>query len=97
MFAEEILITVLSPSDASVGEAVSLVCNAHKGKNLEFSWTKSGLLIQQNDRISIANTRRSSMLSFESVGSADNGNYTCVASDGVSVARKHVFVSIHGN
>ena len=90
------LISVLGPGEATVGEAVSFMCNVIKGKNLEFSWTKSGLLIQQDARISFANTRKSSMLSFESVTSSDSGNYTCVASDGITVARKHISIKING-
>lgn len=94
--SDETLISVLGPAEASVGEAVSFMCNAIKGKNLEFSWTKSGLLLQENDRISFANTRKSSMLSFESVNPSDSGNYTCVASDSITVARKHISIRILG-
>ena len=85
------------PSEvAKVGASATFTCKVREGRNIAFFWTKDGLVLKQNDRIEIANSRRSSMMSIDFVQVSDRGKYTCIASDNVSEDRRNANLTVEG-
>ncbi|XP_028968510.1 titin-like [Galendromus occidentalis] len=89
-----VVLEALPSEVAKVGASAVFTCKVREGKKISFQWTRDGLVLKQSDRIGIANSRRSSMLSIDFVEVSDRGKYTCIASDSVSEDRRSAELSV---
>ncbi|XP_022653211.1 myosin-binding protein C, cardiac-type-like [Varroa destructor] len=78
-----VIVEKMLPKLTTVGSSTYFACSALQGKNVQFSWTKNGLLLKPDadSRIEIMNTRKVSTLSIDDVLWDDRGEYTCVANN----------------
>ena len=87
----------LSSKTTRTGSSVTLSCALARGdKNVDFSWTRNGLLIQESLRLEILKRKRTSALIIDSVEVSDAGRYTCIASDGLSEDRSAAELIVEG-
>lgn len=86
----------LRPKAASVGKSVTFLCALAEGRTGKFSWTKDGILLHEQDRIQVANLRRTSTLNIEDVETSDRGLYTCTVNDADSEDRQSAVLSVEG-
>ena len=89
-----VVLEPLNPKTVKLGKSVTFSCVVSEGNDVDFSWTKDGLLIRENSRIEILKRKSTSTLIIESVENADSGQYVCIATDGHSEDRSsaHLFV-----
>ena len=91
-----VILEELSSEVTRVGSSAAFTCKVREGRDILFSWTKDGLVLKRSDRIEIASSRRSSMLSIDFVQVSDRGKYTCIASDNVSEDRSNADLTVEG-
>lgn len=78
------------------GEPAAFMCKAKFGRDVQFAWTKDGLMLKANSRMEISNSKKVSVLSIESVSVNDSGSYTCIASNDVSEERQYASLTVKG-
>lgn len=82
-WADHLSLEPLPPSkSAKVGKSIAIMCTLAEGRNAQFSWTKNGLVLREDDRVQIVNLRRTSTLHIDDVVSSDSAAYTCTARSG---------------
>ena len=85
------------PSEISKeGESAAFMCKAKLGRDVQFTWTKDGMMLRPDSRIEISNSKKVSVLSIESVSVSDRGSYTCVASNALSEDRQNTSLTVKG-
>lgn len=94
---DSVLLEPISSEEVEIGQSATFVCKLRAGHGIEFSWTRDGLLVKADGRIEVVKTRKSSMLSIESVQMSDRGLYTCVASNGLAEDRQSGRLTIKGS
>lgn len=72
------------------------MCKAKFGRDVQFSWTKDGMMLKADGRIEISNSKKVSVLSIESVSVTDRGSYTCVATNTLSEDRQNTSLAVEG-
>lgn len=93
---DNVLLEPISSEEVEVGQSATFLCKLREGHEVEFSWTRDGLVVKADDRIEVAKMKRSSLLSIDSVQLSDRGVYTCVASNGLSEDRQSGRLTIKG-
>lgn len=76
---------------------MTLSCALSEGDaNVEFSWTKDGLLVRGSPKLEILKRKRTSALIIDSVEASDAGQYICIASNGHSEDRSSAELVVEG-
>lgn len=93
-----VIVEKMLPKLTTVGSSTYFACSALQGKNVQFSWTKNGLLLKPDvdSRIEIMNTRKVSTLSIDDVLWDDRGKYTCVANNDGTEDRTSAVLTVQG-
>ena len=71
-------ITAIDTQVAAVGTAITLSCTSSGDAPINYHWTHSGNTLTNGGRISGANTNT---LTITGLTEADNGTYTCIATN----------------
>lgn len=88
---------LMGPKSVRSGKTVLLVCSTSDGEPVRFTWYRSGLVLNNVDKIKIHNSPESSVLTLFSVSQADSGNYTCLAGNGLVEQRITSALTVEGN
>ena len=64
------------------GDRASVLCSVKKGRNLRYRWLKDGQDLHRRPGIAIDSIAGGEALTIESTLTEDEGNYTCIVSDG---------------
>lgn len=85
------------PDSVRIGKSVALLCSLSEGRSASFAWSKDGLLLREDDRIEILNSRKTSTLSIEDVRATDRGRYSCVVNVQGVENTAMAFLSVEGS
>lgn len=89
----------ISEEPANWGEQISAVCSILKGDlPIELRWSLNGEIITgfTHPDVTITNTKKTSLLTIESVTARHAGEYSCVASNLVGSVSRSAILSVNG-
>ena len=79
------------------GDTVRFICGLRRGDSVEFSWTRDGTLLSNDESLKIVNDVDSSVLTIRRANVINAGRYTCIAKNVLSEARESAFLNVEGN
>lgn len=97
MFAELLKLDIHGPERVKSGRSLILTCALIEGGNVRFSWFKDGRILSSALRTAISSTAETSILTVSNTATQDSGEYSCLARNGLSEARKSKRIHIEGS
>lgn len=79
------------------GRTVTFTCALSEGDDVNFSWSKNGVILKKINRIDIVSSSVMSSLSVKNVQPDDAGLYVCVGRNAISEQKVSATLTVEGN